>query len=154
MLLKWEGWNNITCFHANLIMGEWTEGLSWGRRAGALVQWLKLPAWKVGDCGFEPHSGLQLSKKQNCFFPAHCKDFNIAGTLWNPVSGGQCRLNILRIFSWPNLAYKLYAQRLPKTPIRGDVMLVVCLLMSEYIWAAGYLSGCLFGVKPATDTEF
>ena len=32
---------------------------------GALVQWLKLPAWKVGDCGFEPHSGLQVSKKQN-----------------------------------------------------------------------------------------
>ena len=30
-----------------------------------LLQWLKLPAWKVGDCGFEPHSGLQLSKKQD-----------------------------------------------------------------------------------------
>ena len=25
-------------------------------RVGALVQWLKLPAWKVGDRGFEPHS--------------------------------------------------------------------------------------------------
>ena len=24
----------------------------------ALVQWLKLPAGKVGDRGFEPHSGL------------------------------------------------------------------------------------------------
>ena len=24
----------------------------------ALVQWLNLPAWKVGDRGFEPHSGL------------------------------------------------------------------------------------------------
>ena len=23
--------------------------------------WLKLPAWKVGDRGFEPHSGLQVS---------------------------------------------------------------------------------------------
>ena len=33
--------------------------------AGALVQLLKLPAWKVGDRGFEPHSGLQVSKKQN-----------------------------------------------------------------------------------------
>ena len=33
--------------------------------AGALVQWLKLPAnWKVGDRGFEPHSGLQVSKKK------------------------------------------------------------------------------------------
>ena len=29
------------------------------------VQWLKLPAWKVGDRGFEPNSGLQVSKKQN-----------------------------------------------------------------------------------------
>ena len=38
-------------------------------RAGALVQWLKLPAWKVGDRGFEPHSGLQFSKEQNVFSP-------------------------------------------------------------------------------------
>ena len=40
-------------------------------KAGALVQWLKLPAWKVGDRGFEPHSGLQVSMKKKCFFPAH-----------------------------------------------------------------------------------
>ena len=33
--------------------------------AGALVQWLKLPGWKVRDRGFEPHSGHQVSKKQN-----------------------------------------------------------------------------------------
>ena len=33
--------------------------------AGALVQWLKLSAWKVGDRGFEPRSGIQVSKKQN-----------------------------------------------------------------------------------------
>ena len=32
--------------------------------AGALVQWLKLPAGKVGDRGLEPHTGLQVSKKQ------------------------------------------------------------------------------------------
>ena len=37
-------------------------------RAGALVQWLKLPAPKVGDRAFEPHSGLQAAKG---FFPAH-----------------------------------------------------------------------------------
>ena len=30
----------------------------------------ELPAWKVGDHGFEPRSGIQVSKKQNCFFPA------------------------------------------------------------------------------------
>ena len=34
-------------------------------RAGALVQWLMLPDWKVGDRGFEARSGLQVSKKQN-----------------------------------------------------------------------------------------
>ena len=34
----------------------------WG--PGAVV---KLPAWKVEDSGFEPHSGLQVSKKQNVF---------------------------------------------------------------------------------------
>ena len=31
---------------------------------GALVQWLNLPGWKIGDHGLEPHSGLQVSKKQ------------------------------------------------------------------------------------------
>ena len=38
----------------------------WGR---ALVQWLRLSAWKVGDRGFEPHCGLQVSKKQNVSSP-------------------------------------------------------------------------------------
>ena len=38
-------------------------------RAGALVHWLKLPAWKVGDLGFEHHS----SRKQNVFSRALVK---------------------------------------------------------------------------------
>ena len=33
--------------------------------AGALVQWFKLLAWKVGDRGFEPRSGIHVLKKQN-----------------------------------------------------------------------------------------
>ena len=33
--------------------------------AGALVQWLKLPAWKVRDRELVPCSGIQVSKKQN-----------------------------------------------------------------------------------------
>ena len=33
--------------------------------AKIVVQWLKLPAWKVGDRGFERRSGIQVSKKQN-----------------------------------------------------------------------------------------
>ena len=45
-------------------------GLTW---AGALVQWLKRPAWKVGDRGFEPHSGLQILKKQSVYFPLTSK---------------------------------------------------------------------------------
>ena len=43
-------------------------------RAVALVHWLKLPAWKVGDRGFEPHSGLQVSKKQSVSSSLTCKD--------------------------------------------------------------------------------
>ena len=30
---------------------------------GALVQWLKLPALKIGDRGFVPRSGVQVSMK-------------------------------------------------------------------------------------------
>ena len=33
-------------------------------RAGALVQWLKLPAWTVGDRGFETHAGCQVSSRR------------------------------------------------------------------------------------------
>ena len=36
---------------------------------GALVQWLKLPAWKVIDRGFEPHSGYQALKTQSVSSP-------------------------------------------------------------------------------------
>ena len=32
---------------------------------GVLAQWLKLPAWKVGDRWFEPHPGLQVLQEQN-----------------------------------------------------------------------------------------
>ena len=37
-------------------------------RVGALVQWLKLPACKVGDRELEPLSGIQVSKKQYVSF--------------------------------------------------------------------------------------
>ena len=49
-------------------------------RAEALVQWLKLPAWKVRDRGFEPHSGLQVSKKQNVSSPLTHNDLILWGT--------------------------------------------------------------------------
>ena len=88
------------------------------------MQWLKLPAWKVGDRGFAPHSGLQLLKKQNVSSPLTRNQVMIQ-LLWgtsvtdrwcawtqtarapisNSVSGGQCHLIILSRFSWPSLAY-------------------------------------------------
>ena len=48
-----------------------STGAAFGQHfwAGALVQWLKLPAWKVGDHAFERHSGIQVSKKQNVSSP-------------------------------------------------------------------------------------
>ena len=33
------------------------------------MQWLKLPAWEVGDCWFKPGSGIQILKKQNVSSP-------------------------------------------------------------------------------------
>ena len=33
--------------------------------AGVLTLWLKLPAWEVGNRGFELRSGIQVLKKQN-----------------------------------------------------------------------------------------
>ena len=42
---------------------------------------LKLSAWKVGDRGFEPHSGLQVSKKkQNVSSPLTRNDSILWGT--------------------------------------------------------------------------
>ena len=92
--------------------------------AGSLVQGLKLPPWKVGDRGFEPHSGLQVSKNQNVYSRLTLKDSILWGAsvteslrarpqiAWarmsNPVSGGQCyliHLIILRRFSLPSSAY-------------------------------------------------
>ena len=37
-----------------------------GRGPG--VQWLKLPAWKVGDRGFNPRSGVQVSLEYLCYW--------------------------------------------------------------------------------------
>ena len=44
------------------------------------MQWLKLPAWKVGDRGFEPHFALQVSKKQNVSSPLTREDSILWGT--------------------------------------------------------------------------
>ena len=92
--------------------------------AEAPVQWLKLPAWKVGYRRFESHSGLQVSKKKNVSSPLTRYDIILRGTslverlrvrpqtarvrISNPVSGGQCyliHLTIFRWLSWSSLTY-------------------------------------------------
>ena len=86
--------------------------------AAALVQWLKLPARKVVNRGFEPHSGLQVSKKQNrkdsLLWGAsvterlRARDQTARARISYPVSGGLCHLihlTILRRFSWLSLSY-------------------------------------------------
>ena len=50
-------------------------------KGGALLQWSKLPTWKVGDCGFKPHSGLQVSKKENVSSLPTRKDPILLGSL-------------------------------------------------------------------------
>ena len=73
---------------------------------GSLVQWLKLPALKLGDCGFETHFGFHVLKKQNVSSPLNSKDVGppyprgsvlalrppVLKFNSNPVSGGQCHL--------------------------------------------------------------
>ena len=97
------------------------------------MQLLKLPAWKVGDRGFDPHSDMQVAKKQNVsspltrkysIFRENLRDRELAcsasdrqGSNSNPVSGGQCHLihlTILRRFFQPSLA-NICAQRWPTT---------------------------------------
>ena len=66
--------------------GAWGEGayqLTPTPGAGALVQWLKLPAWNVGDRGLKPHSVLQVSKAQNVSTPLTRED----SILWKASVG-------------------------------------------------------------------
>ena len=51
--------------------------------AGSRLQWLKLPAWGVGDRGFEPHPGLHVLKKQNVPSPLTRQD----SILWGASVG-------------------------------------------------------------------
>ena len=70
---------------------EWTDS-KWyivlhNNRGGALMQWFKVRAWKIGDRGQTARARIS-----------------------NPVSGGQCHLinlTILRRFSWP-MQFNLY----------------------------------------------
>ena len=112
---------------------------------GALVQWLKLPAWEV-----EPHSGLRVSKKQNGFSSLTRKDSLFWETsvtdrysvlsLRSP--GLEFRIlsldgNVISFISpssgsSPGPAYPIFAQRWPNVPFisfhleRGFVVKATC----------------------------
>ena len=93
------------------------------------MQWLKLPAWKVGDRGLETYSSIHVSKKQKFLTSSLIKiqycDREVASPaqtararISNAVSEWQCHhihLTILRGFSWSSIAYNC-AQRWPETP--------------------------------------
>ena len=43
-----------------------------------MMQWMNLPAWKVGDRGFKIRPGIQVPKKKcSNLSPPHSKRFNI-----------------------------------------------------------------------------
>ena len=42
------------------------------------MKWLELPAWKVGDRGFVPRSGIQVSKK-DMFIPRSLVNTQFSG---------------------------------------------------------------------------
>ena len=58
----------------SLCIGIFKSHLVFKQLTWALMQWLKLPAWKVGDRGFKPHYGLQVPKKQYVSSPLTRKD--------------------------------------------------------------------------------
>ena len=60
---------------------RWSNG-------GALVQWLKLPAWKVWDRGLDPHSGRQVLKKENIFPPLICCTGNVDRLEFRDIENG------------------------------------------------------------------
>ena len=56
------------------------------------MHWLKVPVWKVGDRGFEPHSRYQVSKKQNVSSPLTRKK----SISWAASANERCVLGELR----------------------------------------------------------
>ena len=101
--------------------------------AGAPVQWLKLPAWKSGDRGFEPHSDLQRNKM---FLPrSHVRIQHYGEPPWHWTRGSVLTLrppglefrimclegSVISFISpssggSPGPVWPICAQRWPKTP--------------------------------------
>ena len=132
-------------------------------RAGPLVQWLKLSDWKVGYGGFEPHSGLQVSKKQNVFLQLTCKKIKYCGSIPWPrssvldlrPSGLGFRILCLEgsviVFNSPtsvggslDSVLSICAQRWPKNPIRlfiGHHLGWRILFLLLFAWIRVYTEG-------------
>ena len=54
---------------------------------GALLQWLKLPAWKIGDRGFESRFEMDSSREETKYFPPLTrKDAIFESSVWRAVS--------------------------------------------------------------------
>ena len=89
-------------------------------RAGALVQWLKLPALKIGDRYFKMNSGFQVLKKQNVESPRNrevaCsasdrQGSNFESCIWRAVSSHSSH------YRREVLLAQLCAQSWSKTPL-------------------------------------
>ena len=92
-------------------------------RAGALhgAVMLKLPAGKVGDRGFEPHSGLQISKKQNVSSPSPASD-EIRQIMISEIQQG---FNAFLAFTYTAIrfsSYLLWSRNLVSQPRAAKVM--------------------------------
>ena len=116
------------------------------------MQWLKLPAWKVRDRGFEPHSNLQISKKRNVSSLHTCKDSILqeaSVSLRARHQTARTRISNLcldgRAISFiapssrgsPGPVYAICAQKWPRTPFISflfcgrDIWMTVIPRMSE-----------------------
>ena len=94
------------------------------------MPWLNLPAWKVEDRGFEPHSGLRVSKKQNVSSPLTRND----SILWRASVTERCRVRhqtararILKSVSGGqcHLIYSLYVHKGGLKPHSFDFILSI-----------------------------
>ena len=88
------------CVHPLLYDTSCLWMYSYHIEAGALVQWLKLPAWKVGDRGFEPHSHIKVSKERNVSCRLVVKIKYCGEPLWPRGSMLGLRLPLLESCVW------------------------------------------------------
>ena len=108
-----------------------------------------IPAWKVGDRGFEPHSGLQVSKKQNVSSPLTRKNSILWEPLW-PIGsvlefGIMClEGSVISIIS-PSLKNVLLAQfslYVHKWGLKSHLFHFICVLVYHFVYFI-YWNACM-----------